>query len=177
MKSFKLLILLVLVSLFSIKSLAQNITVLAGYDTTKFAITKSSVEQNLNGFWFEGDKRLLEEGRVRLALVGAFHRTYHELSFPEMTYMNEVYRNVNTYSAGLNLTAKVVGPLYGYGSFKLGAEQPHEQIGYHLVRQYDVGAQLKLGHFLFREAYQFNASGKFAERVDRKILTGVGFSF
>lgn len=179
----KLLFVCAYLVLFVASTLAQDNSIVVSGNFTKFSVdVVDIVDEYAQGFGVQGTYRILgakgKANGLRVRAVADFQRNNIEVFenyFDGMKFV-DIYRDVNTYSAGAGLGYKF-GPVEPFANYLLGAEKKHETLGWELARTVQTGARIYVGPVViepFRAQFKGNGTkplGFFGYSV------GVGFHF
>jgi hypothetical protein len=181
MKSFKVVLFFVLFILTSLSVMAQDKSIILSGNVTKFSVdVVDDISEYAQGFGIQGTFKFLgtkdtKANGLRVRGVLDFQRNnvevFHDYMIPgQVPTFVDIYRDVNTYSAGAQLGLKI-GPVEPFATYLLGAEKRHENLDWELARTVQAGANLYLGsHFVLQPfRAQFKGNG-------RKPLELFGFS-
>lgn len=164
MRSFLTVLFLILAT--AVTAVAQDRSVVLSGNLTKFSIdVVDNADEYAQGFGLQGSFRFLgargKASGLRARVVADFQRNNTEVFHDYMTPMGpiDIYRDVNTYSAGAGLGYKV-GPVEPFANYLLGAEKRHEMFNYELARTVQAGARLYLGPVVLEPfRIQFKGNG------------------
>ena len=181
---FKVVTFLILFILVGLTAKAQDRSIILSGNVSKFSIDAvDNISEYAQGFGVQGTFRFLgskgEKGGLRLNGVADFQRNNQEVFEHYMMsegHFIDIYRDVNTYSAGAQLGYKV-GPVEPFASYLLGAERPHEALDWRLVRTVQAGVKL---HIKFVELQPFRIQFRGTGRKPLELFgysVGAGFRF
>ena len=175
----------------------DRIKVSASYLNTEFQANPVENLEYLKGFSIDADGRIIGGNGWRLGGIFNYQKVYDQKVFKN--YFNghsmvDVFRNVNTYSFGAQLS-KTIGPVEPFAAFLIGVKRIHEDQKFHydVVRKYRFGADLvfhKESYFFIRPFFvEFerghiladymctNNTFVFLDGTTQKYGAGIGFRF
>ncbi len=159
----------------------DKIKLSVSYLNTEFQANPLESLEYLKGLSVDADARIFSKNGFRLGGVFNYQKVYNQEVFSNYLGTDmDIYRDVNTYSAGVQLSYRA-GPVEPFGAFLLGARRLHTDLNYEVVRKYRVGLDVpfhKESNFFVRPFFvEFEATGGFNANRTQKYGAGAGFRF